>query len=87
MWWCERGSLVVVVDAPSAGVAAERALVLFRQRGRVQYDQSVSVREASPADVALWELLRAQSDAGVDGCRVGAEERVEWESEQSPLFA
>ena len=83
-WWCERGSLVALVAAPDAETAAERALARFRQRRRVQYDRSVSVRPAGRADVALWEMLRAQEDAGAEGARVGSADAGYVEV---PLFA
>ncbi len=86
VWWCARGSLVTLVRAPSAAVAASVALERFRQRGRAQLDPAVSVREADASDVAAWELLVAQQRAGAEGCRVEGDEVVP-ESEQVSLFA
>lgn len=85
LWWCERGSLVAVVEAPSAAVAAEVALRRFRQRRRLVLDPSVSVRPASARDVVLWEELRAQDEAGVEGARASGP--VVDEMVEVPLFA
>lgn len=78
-WWCVRGTMLTVVDAPTEQHAVAMACRKLRtRRGPGEPDQ-VAVRPATPEDLDLWAELLARQAAGVEGARVteGPDETVE----------
>ena len=71
-YWCSRGGLIVVVKALNHGDARIKANKAFRRGAPRRFDLSkVSVRTASRIEIALFDQILADQQAGAEGARVG----------------
>lgn len=74
-WWCVAGTIVVLVDARDEKQAQTRASEQVRKARHPILPANFEVRPATDADVALFELIKAEEAAGIEEARSDGERR------------